>query len=89
MLRTDPHNICLSEPLAPIMKFPTHGCALVYLLLILKIKGPRFDPLSLQSFGPYESHPEKTCFAICEQQRCRSACASTQSDQRLCYSLPR
>ena len=27
-------------------------------------------------------------FAICEQQRRRSACASTQSDQRLCCSLP-
>ena len=25
---------------------------------------------------------------ICEQQRCRSACASAQSDQRLCCSLP-
>ena len=24
---------------------------------------------------------------VCEQQRCRPACASTQSDQRLCYSL--
>ena len=28
-------------------------------------------------------------FVICEQQRHRSACASAQSDQRLCYSLPR
>ena len=27
-------------------------------------------------------------YAICEQQRRRSACASTQSDQRLCCSLP-
>ena len=27
-------------------------------------------------------------FVICEQQRRRSACASTQSDQRLCCSLP-
>ena len=24
-------------------------------------------------------------FAICEQQRCRSACASAKSDQRLCF----
>ena len=31
----------------------------------------------------------KTVLAICEQQRCRSACASTQSDQPLCCSLPR
>ena len=28
-------------------------------------------------------------YAICEQQRCRSACASAQSDQRLCCSLLR
>ena len=26
-------------------------------------------------------------YAICEQQRCRSACASAQSDQHLCCSL--
>ena len=28
---------------------------------------------------------EKTCYAICEQQRRRSAYASVQSDQRLCF----
>ena len=37
----------------------------------------------------FEPRHEKICFAICEQQRRRSACASTQSDQRLCYSLLR
>ena len=39
----------------------------------------------------YEIEPrhEKTCFVICEQQKRRLACASAQSDQRLCYSLPR
>ena len=31
----------------------------------------------------------KPVYAICEQQRRRSACASAQSDQRLCCSLPR
>ena len=31
----------------------------------------------------------KPVHAICEQQRRRSACASAQSDQRLCCSLPR
>ena len=31
----------------------------------------------------------KPAFAICEQQRHRSACASAQSDQHLCCSLPR
>ena len=29
----------------------------------------------------------KSDIAICEQQRCRAACASTQSDQYLCCSL--
>ena len=32
---------------------------------------------------------ENVFYAICEQQRRRSACASAQSDQRLCCSLPR
>ena len=27
----------------------------------------------------------KPVYAICEQQRCRSACASVQSDRRLCF----
>ena len=31
----------------------------------------------------------KPVYAICEQQRHRSACASAQSDQHLCCSLPR
>ena len=31
----------------------------------------------------------KPAFAICEQQRRRLVCASTQSDQRSCCSLPR
>ena len=29
----------------------------------------------------------KTSYVICEQQRCRSASASSQSDQHLCCSL--
>ena len=29
----------------------------------------------------------KPVLAICQQQRCRSACASAQSDQHLCCSL--
>ena len=32
---------------------------------------------------------ENVSYAICKQQRRRSACASTQSDQRLCYLLPK
>ena len=37
----------------------------------------------------YGPHHEKTCYAICKQQKRRSACASPQSDQGLCYSLLR
>ena len=38
----------------------------------------------------YLSHVmRKPVLAICGQQRRRSACASAQSDQRLCYSLLR
>ena len=29
----------------------------------------------------------KPVFGVCEQQRHRSACASVQSDEHLCYSL--
>ena len=32
---------------------------------------------------------ENLLFSICEQQRCRSACASMQSDQCICCSLSR
>ena len=35
----------------------------------------------------FELGREKTVFALCEQQRRRSTCASAQSDQRLCFSL--
>ena len=31
----------------------------------------------------------KPVYAICEQHRCRSACAFAQSDRHLCCSLPR
>ena len=30
---------------------------------------------------------KKPVFRVCEQQRRRPACASAQSDQRLCYSV--
>ena len=36
----------------------------------------------------YGPRREKTCHGgFCEQQRCRPACASAQSDQHLCYWL--
>ena len=46
--------------------------------------------VSFQNFdGRHMSHfMKKPVYTICEQQRRRSACASAQSDQRLCCSLP-
>ena len=45
--------------------------------------------LSLQFSGYHLSHVvRKPVYAICEQQRHRSACALSQSDQRLYCSLP-
>ena len=35
----------------------------------------------------WASEGKKPVFGVCEQQRRRPACASTQPDQRLCYSL--
>ena len=37
----------------------------------------------------FEPRHEKPVYAVCEQQRHRSACASVQSDQHLCCSLTR
>ena len=42
-------------------------------------------PSTFQMLVVFEPYQEKTCFDICEQQRRRSACASAQSDQCLCY----
>ena len=44
-----------------------------------------FINISIQYFSSVMRNP---AFAICEQQRRRSACAFAQSDQRLCSSLP-
>ena len=44
-----------------------------------------------QMYGEFDNWArscENVSYAICEQQRCRSACASAQSDQHLCCSLP-
>ena len=32
-------------------------------------------------------HKKTSLWGVCEQQRCRAACASAQSDQHLCYLL--
>ena len=54
------------------------------------IYGGRKEPLSHDMAQKYMSHVmRKPVYAICEQQRRRSACASPQSDQHPCCSLPR
>ena len=65
------------------MRFPFTSCQRFYCLntpMLQKLSGAQ---------RRCEPHHEKICYAICEQQRRRSACASAQSDQRLCCSLPR
>ena len=37
----------------------------------------------------YEPRHEKTCLCNMRTTKARAACASAQSDQRLCCSLPR
>ena len=53
--------------------FRSMFCSLLYILENLTVT--------------FEPRHEKTCFAICKQQICRSACVSAQSDQCLCCSL--
>ena len=49
-----------------------------------------YAPLKHDYKRRYLSHVmRKSALAICEQQSCRSACASAQSDQHLCCSLLR
>ena len=43
--------------------------------------------LGMRFTSKYEPHHDKPAFAICEQQRHRSACAFALSDQHLCCSL--
>ena len=51
----------------------------------LHLKEEWFVTLKFNWVGPWED----VSYVICEQQRCRSACASAQSDQCLCCSLLR
>ena len=48
-----------------------------------------FTILTKQTFLNSSHGMRKPVNAICKQQRRRSTCASAQSDQRLCCSLPR
>ena len=45
--------------------------------------------LNMDAFSIWARSCENVSFAICEQQRRRSACASAQSDQHLCCPLRR
>ena len=69
-------------------------CALVKLLSCVSLNqlGTEISANGIVRAGweLFEPRHEKTCFfAICEQQRRRSACASAQSDHRFHYSLLR
>ena len=52
------------------------------LMTILKLSGSAILTLN----GP-QRETENLSSGVCEQHRHRPACASAQSDQRLCYSL--
>ena len=65
-----------------------HVC-LTSTCLPINLKSGARKPVLLRfhTFGEFHlSHVmRKPVLAICEQQRCRSACASAQSDQHLCF----
>ena len=48
---------------------------------------PKWPRQAVQSHIIWASMRENLSSGVCEQQRRRPACASAQSDQRLCYSL--
>ena len=72
---------CLSSSVCPLRIITVVAMCTTFLWLTLIVKN--------MNLFTNEPRHEKTCFAIWEQQMRRSACASAQSDQRLCYSLPR
>ena len=55
--------------------------------LYLQFTGPCLGPEEHNTSEPH--HEKKLVFAICKQQRHRSACIFVQSDQCLCDSLLR
>ena len=59
------------------------------ILLILSCRGSYFQVVYWTYSNKMSLVMRKPVFALCEQQRGRSACTSAQTDQRLCCSLPR
>ena len=56
----------------------------------MKTKSPSCPSGGVHMYEYVWARPwENVSYPICEQQRCRSACAATQSDQCLSCSLPR
>ena len=86
-----------------IWVFAGTGCFVGFVMLRLKCSVKAVDILtffdiltskSIERFtqihtSMWASSWENLPYAICEQQKRRSACASSQSDQHLCFSLPR
>ena len=74
-----------------INQYKTQKFLRLFFASMLSLRNPRNNrKYFITLTGKYHemSHVmRKPVFAICEQQRRRSACASAQSDQRLCYSL--
>ena len=58
------------------------------MILLLSVEGT-CDTTKCLIVNTWVRSCENISYAICEQQRCRSACASMQSDQHLCCSLLR
>ena len=78
----DPHPQYLNTPLRAKRKLDMDEDP--YLISVKRTKTGDYKGLF------HFSHVmRKPVYAICEQQRRRSACASAQSDQHICCSLPR
>ena len=78
----------MKKPLGPrlIWVFAGRTCHFIGFVM----RWLKYEYYNKHGFDFYTSHVmRKPVIAICEQQRRRSACASAQSDQRLCYSLLR
>ena len=59
-----------------------HSCCKIHRQLLM----PVIEKLA-EIIAKMGLNTRKPVFGVCEQQRCRPACTSAQSDQHLCYSL--
>ena len=68
-------------------KLCMEGCSGQYELGPVGADGCQSCSCKTGIINKWASTRDKPVFGICEQQRCRPACASEQSDQRLHYSF--